>query len=422
MGQKINDVFNMMRRALNTLNYQLMDHGERVAYTLLNMYEAEGGYTEEQLVKICYLGIFHDIGAYQTEMLDSLMTSSKAFNFELSNTLSHSIYGYMFLKRQEFFHEYCEGVIFHHFPYDKLQDTDCKDKKLATRMFIADRLDIMIIKGYARTIEDVEKFLGNPVFCREEAQFLIQLERERGVITEMLNGRYLEKVHGFLNSQTVQEEHLRSLLLMLPQAIDFRSEYTVSHTAVTVQVAMMLGKLLELDADMVESIQLGSMLHDIGKISVSPMILEKTSSLTGNEFKVMKDHVLLSEHILRGCVSDEVLQIAIRHHEKLDGTGYPNGLKEEELSQSEKIVAVADILSALMGRRSYKNPFPREKVISIVREMAEEGKICHNVATAAIDHYDELAKLCDCVSEEMKENYRIFQEEATALYLKYIQE
>ncbi len=420
MSKKINDVFNMLRRALNTLNYQLMDHGERIAYLLLNMYEQEENYTEEQLVKITYLGIFHDIGAYQTEMLDSLVNSSSAFNFEVSNTLSHSIYSYLFLKKQEFFDEYLDSVLFHHFPYNKLCETDCVNKELAARMFIADRLDIMIIKGYAKTPSDVIKMLSNPVFSQKDAQKLIALEEEKGIITQMLNGRYLEKVHSFLNTCGIHELQLRSLLLMLPQAIDFRSEHTVTHTASTVEISVELAKKLNLSEDEIESVYLGSMLHDIGKISVSPMILEKDGALTGTEFNVMKDHVLLSEHILRNCVSDEVLQIAIRHHEKLDGTGYPKGIDKENLTMPEKIVAVADILSALMGRRSYKDPFPKERVVSIITDMRDGGKICKIVANTAIDNYDELLVITERVSDDMVHKYKVFQSEARQLYKKYI--
>ncbi len=418
MSAKINDVFNMLRRALNTLDYQLMDHGERVSYLLLNMYEGEG-YKAEQLVKISYLGIFHDIGAYQTELLDSLINTENAFNFEVANTLSHSVYSYMFLKRQDFFEEYVDAILFHHFPYKKLCETDCKNKELAARLFIADRLDIMIIKGYVKTAEDAIRVLENPVFSKLDAQWLIELEKSKGIITEMLSGRYLEKVHNFLNTNGMPEQQLRSLLLMLPSAIDFRSEYTVTHTATTVQIAVELARMLRLSEDEIESIQLGSMLHDIGKISVSPLILEKDGALTPTEFKVMKDHVLLSEHILRDCVNDEVLQIAVRHHEKLDGTGYPKGLTKEELSLPEKIVAVADILSALMGRRSYKEPFPKERVIAIITEMRDNGKICRNVADASIENYDRLFAVAEIVNDEMMQRYNAFQAEAKQLYTKY---
>ncbi len=419
MAQKIHSVCNMMRRALNTLDYQLMDHGERVAYLLLHLYRADGGYTDEQLLKICHLGIFHDIGAYQTEMLDSLRQGAHNFDFEVANTLSHAIYGYVFLKRHDFFAEFSEGVLFHHFPYPRLQASDCGDKKLAARMFLADRIDVMVIKGYAKTVEDVMRFLKNPVFDPDAVALMQQLEAREGVLTNMLAGRYLDKLYGFLNGLSVHDDQMRALLMMLPGAIDFRSEHTVTHTAATVEISLALAQMMGLDDDLCDSVHLGAMLHDIGKIAVSPMILEKTSGLSANEFAVMKDHVLLSEHILRDCVSDEVLQIAIRHHEKLDGTGYPKGLGAAQLSTAERIVAVADILSALTGKRSYKEPFPKQKVIDIIAEMADTQKICPQVAQVAIAHYDEIAARTARVSEEMEAGYRDFRTQTKQLYDRY---
>ncbi len=418
MNKKINNVFNMMRRALNTLDYQLMDHGERVAYMLLCMYEDED-VSNEELVKICHMGMLHDIGAYQTEMLDSLINSSDTFNFEVANTLSHSVYSYLFLNKHQFFSQMADAVLFHHFPYNKLLQTDCKNIKLAARIFIADRLDIMIIKGYAKTSDDLIKFLQNPVFSKEDAQKIIRLEKEKNVLTDLLKGNYVEKVLSFLNSSDIHENEMRELLLMLPNAIDFRSEHTVTHTAATVEISVLLSKFLGFSEHEVESVELGAMLHDIGKISVSPMILEKTSSLTDNEFKIMKDHVLLSEHILRGCVSDEVLQIAVRHHEKLDKTGYPKGLGADDLSMPEKIVAVADILSALMGKRSYKAPFSKEKVVGIISDMAQGNKICKKVTMCAIENYDILAQKTDSISDEMEIKYKDFRKCAQYLYDKY---
>ncbi len=419
MAAKINNVFNMMRRALNTLDYQLMDHGERVTFLLLNMYENDGTYTNEQLVKICYLGMFHDIGAYQTEMLDSLVKSSDAFHFEVKNTLLHSVYGYLFLKRQPFFDEFSESILFHHFPYSSLLKSDCKDKQLAARMFLADKIDFLILKGYARKTQDITRFLDNPVFAKEEVQNLLALEEKKGIITSIINGHYLEKVLGFLHSFPIHENHLQSLLMMLPSAIDFRSEHTVTHTAATVEIAVTLAKLMHLNEDETQSLQLGALFHDIGKIAVSPMILEKTTALTPNEFKVMKDHVLLSEHILQGCVNEEILHIAVRHHEKLDGNGYPKGLKDEDLTFPERILAIADILSALMGKRSYKEPFPKEKVVSILQKMANDGQICKRVVVVALDNYDLIEKNNDTICQEVQARYDIFKKNAQELYTKY---
>ena len=104
----------------------------------------------------------------------------------------------------------------------------------------------------------------------------------------------------------------------------------------------------------------------------------------------MKAHVVISEKILRGVIDDEVVEVAIRHHEKLDGTGYHRGLKAEELTTLQRTVAVADILSALYGKRSYKDVFEPEKVKSILEADAKAGKICEKIVNVAVGNFDTI--------------------------------
>ncbi len=123
--------------------------------------------------------------------------------------------------------------------------------------------------------------------------------------------------------------------------------------------------------------------------------------------KVMKAHVRITEMILEGVVDDDVLQIAVRHHEKLDGTGYHKGLSAADLSLPQQIIAVADILSALYGKRSYKEAFSKEKILDIMNSDADKGKINRNVVTTLEKNYDSI------IAEFEKE-----KENTIGLYLK----
>jgi len=103
----------------------------------------------------------------------------------------------------------------------------------------------------------------------------------------------------------------------------------------------------------------------------------------------------------------------MRHHEKLDGKGYPYGIKEEDMSLEEKIVAVADIFSALTGKRSYKDSMPKEKVVSIMQQMADNHQIAEEVVKLLIDNYEiverQVDENCSMIIhnyEEIKEKYQ----------------
>ena len=96
----------------------------------------------------------------------------------------------------------------------------------------------------------------------------------------------------------------------------------------------------------------------------------------------MRTHVVETRVMIEGIVPQRICEIAARHHEKLDGSGYPNGLVASELTVSQRIVAVADIVSALSSRRSYKDPFPKEKTLQILTDMSGsqlDEKVCEYV-------------------------------------------
>ncbi len=418
MNNQISSVSHMMRRALNTLNHKLMDHGERIAYLLLCMFKAEN-YTVEQLTKICYLGIFHDIGAYQLQTHNTLLDSQNPVAFEVADPIPHSVYSYLFLNEHEFFEEFADAILFHHFTYEKLLAEKCENKVLASRMFVLDKLDIMIMRGMVKTADDAISKLDNAVFCKEDVEFLLQLEKEQGIITKCLDGRYLDELLDFLVHNKNYGNYIESLIHMLPHAIDFRSEHTVTHTIATVEISVTLAKLLGMSENEISDIYFGALLHDIGKISVSTMLLEKTGKLTDNEFRIMQDHILLSEYILKDCVSPEIFKIATRHHEKLDGTGYPFNLKGEELNLSERIVAVADVLSALLGKRSYKEPFSEDRVRDIMGDLSDKNKLCKTVIDIALENYELIHQVVYKCSEDAHKKYENLKKCADELIEKY---
>ncbi len=415
----INNIDYMFRRALNTLDYRLLDHGEKVAFIVLKMLESENKYSKIQLIEAYYLSLFHDLGAYKTEDVDNLVNPNNLFGFEVKSMLQHSIYSYLFLKSFSFLQQYVDAVLFHHFTYPKLMQTNCQNKFLATKIFLADKIDILISQKKVSTVEDIFRFLQSPVFCREDVEMLKKLEKEQQVITKVLDYKYMEELLPFLNNKDLTQKQEKSLVAILPYTIDFRSESTVTHTIATVEITRELATLFNLSSEDKQNLFYGSLLHDIGKLSISLLILEKQDKLTDFEFSLMKDHVSLTEYILKGQVSEEIFNIAIKHHEKLDSTGYPHAIGAADLNLNERIVAVADIMSALMGKRSYKEIFPKEQVIGIIQKMATQNKICEKVVQVAIENYDVIEKSVIKVSDNALVRHKKLTEEYFSLLKEY---
>jgi putative nucleotidyltransferase with HDIG domain len=170
-------------------------------------------------------------------------------------------------------------------------------------------------------------------------------------------------------SNAQMEERRRTTFLLtlesLATALEARDEYTRGHSQRVCEVSLMIGEKLGLGPDAIEELRVGTILHDIGKIGVPDAILNKRARLTDDEFKVMKSHPVIGYEICRPLMlSEGVLMIIRNHHEKLDGSGYPDGLKGGELPLSLRIVCVADAFDAMSSRRPYRTVMEHSVVLA----------------------------------------------------------
>ena len=170
---------------------------------------------------------------------------------------------------------------------------------------------------------------------------------------------------------------------------------TFSHV---LRIARLSRKLAEISGENEEycfSIQYASMMHDVGKIGIPKELLNKKGALTKEEFENVKKHPVIGAHILRkpeNRLMQMAHDIALCHHEKMNGEGYPSGLKKEEIPKAAKIAAIADVFDALMSQRPYKPAFEPEKVRQIFME--ESGRQFDSELTGLlIKHFDEFVKI-----------------------------
>ncbi|HIN86780.1 MAG TPA: HD domain-containing protein, partial [Myxococcales bacterium] len=157
----------------------------------------------------------------------------------------------------------------------------------------------------------------------------------------------------------------------LCRAAEFRDNETAQHIQRMSEYSALVAKLAGMSRYEVEVMRAASPMHDVGKIGVPDSILFKPGKLTDKEFELMKLHTQIGYRILSGSES-ELLQmgarIALSHHEKFDGSGYPNGLATDAILVEGRIVAIVDVFDALTTKRCYKEAFSVEKSVSIMSE------------------------------------------------------
>jgi putative two-component system response regulator len=169
-------------------------------------------------------------------------------------------------------------------------------------------------------------------------------------------------------------EEAETILFALAQSVEHRDKYTGLHCERLATYSTALGQALGLPRQHQEALRRGGYLHDIGKISIPDAILFKRGTLTSDEWDAMRQHTLRGEEICRPMKSlAPVLPIIRSHHERWDGTGYPDGLRGEEIPLLARILQVADIYDALTTARPYKPAFTHEHAIEIMFDEARRG-------------------------------------------------
>lgn len=400
------DVNEIIRKTLGIINQKIMNHGEITGYILYKMMEYENAYTEQhyteqEMVDYTMIGILHDIGLYKEDNVKNVS------DFETKNLWPHSIYGFLFLKYLTPIGDRAEVVLYHHLDYNRHNLIQSRYMHIIELLNLADKMDTFLHLKDERLEPEFFGKYRDIKFSGAALELFQKAEERYGITENLVSGKYREELEVLLAKRAFSEQYKRGFLEMLVYTIDFRSEHTVVHTLATVHFAEQLGRLARLSGKDLRDLHYGALLHDLGKIAIPLNILESTGRLSDDEMKIMKAHVRITEMILEGVVDDAVLQIAVRHHEKLDGTGYHKGLKAEDLTLAQQIIAVADILSALYGKRSYKEAFSKEKILDIMNGDADRGKINKNVVTSLERNYDNIIK----EFEKEKEN-------TIGLYLK----
>ena len=157
----------------------------------------------------------------------------------------------------------------------------------------------------------------------------------------------------------------------LSTAAEYKDEDTSLHLQRISNYAFVIAREIGLDNEIKDSLLYSTPMHDIGKIGIPDKILLKPGKLDSDEWRIMKQHTEFGGRILKGSESDFIKmgrEIALTHHEKWDGSGYPNGLKEEEIPVEGRVTAIADVFDALTTKRPYKEAFPNEKAFRIIKE------------------------------------------------------
>jgi HD-GYP domain-containing protein (c-di-GMP phosphodiesterase class II) len=220
------------------------------------------------------------------------------------------------------------------------------------------------------------------------------------------SGAYLKELDDIIEYMIFNNEDKKKFLEMLMYCQGFFRSEMVVETAMAVCISEEIAREMSLPQQKREILHYGTLLHDIGMLSIPRELIETPRKLEPKEAKLVKTHVETAGKILGPRMKKEVVDIVLAHHERCDGSGYPRQLTDSQMSTEQKILQVTDMVVALLHKRSYRKPLPKEKIVAILEEKTSRNVLKRQVVSVVVQSYD---KIMSRIGEESAQILRMYE-------------
>lgn len=215
----------------------------------------------------------------------------------------------------------------------------------------------------------------SPELIKARVKLHLELKSYRDKLESLVESRTKELIDS-QKALRAKDVELRDLFETMGELLASRDHYTSEHALRVAEISVRMGRNLGLEPKELEVLELGCLVHDIGKVAIPDDVLLKPGRFDKQDRQIMEWHPVIGAHLFAKRFEDERLALIIlQHHERLDGSGYPDGAQADDIEDLAKIVMVADVYEALIARRPYKHPMTREKALAILFEDASRGKV-----------------------------------------------
>ena len=393
-------VAGVFANALNLLDEAYPQHHQQTAYLAYRM-AAELGYEEADRIEIIWDALMYDVGRV-------ILPDDKEYSFRELSAAGLNIVGdvskLQFVRRM-----FQAGEA--SFEGDPAYELLSKEARFAEVIDLSRKVSKILKANDAalNQVEDICETISNMAgkelhswavecFLRVaniEFIWMDLLHQPEVVLTYIPDGLDL----------TIDEAI--ELARFMSRVIDFRSSYTAAHSVGVAVSAVRLAEIMGMSEDECKEMLIAGYLHDIGKLKVSKEILEKGEKLTDEEFNIVKEYAYYTYLFLKDIPGFEQLgRWAALHHEKLNGFGYPFGLKMGDIPMGAQILAVADIFSAVAEVRAYRQSMAKEGVMKTLAESIEKGALSGYIVELMLQNFDDIFGKRD--EEVRKESARYY--------------
>ncbi|MCL2163168.1 MAG: HD domain-containing protein [Oscillospiraceae bacterium] len=394
---------------VDLVSTSLNNHHKRVSY-IAGSIAQKMDLPSDEVQDVIMAAILHDIGAFYSEERDIILS----FDIGGSDLNRHAYMGYMLLRGFEPLAKAAELIRLHHVDFHKSHS----DVPIGSEILhLADRISILldssreVLGQVSGIMEYVKK--NNTIFHPDALAALDQLAPKEYFWIDASSSLIHSDMAKMAPScrEIVDLETLRDFARIIAEIIDFRCRFTSTHSYGVAAVAKEISLLSGFSERECAMMEIAGFLHDIGKLSAPSSILEKNGALNQEEINVMRKHTYYTYAILneiRGL--ENIAEWAAYHHERLDGAGYPFHIHGRDFSKLSRVMAVADIVTALAEDRPYRPGMDRENVKHILLDMVEDNGIDKSVVDVVNENYTRINEVRIEAQQEEKTEYDEFRD------------
>ncbi|MEY8390103.1 HD domain-containing protein [Lachnospiraceae bacterium 45-W7] len=298
------NIVDVICQSFHHLDPRLINHGERVAYILMKMMEETNRYTQQEKHDIFMLGLLHDIGAYKEKEIDSMLS------FDLNDSMEHSVFGYLLFKTFSPLPEYADTILYHHHCNAQYYPVPISNyhRDISKLIYLADRIDIFCMLNGEENLDSFLEKCSGTVFLASDIRWFQQTERKHQLLRHIHTLEYQKELSDYTREHfTLTEAQIHNYLMTFIFSVDFRNDYTALHTNYAVQLSENLSQNLRMPANSRKTIQLATLLHNIGKISL-PAKLNNTADYNQYLTQLYRTSTQdITRDILSGSVESQIL-------------------------------------------------------------------------------------------------------------------
>jgi len=401
-------------KTFDLMNPALGDHCLRVAYLAMRLAE-ELGWPAWRRRETAIAGALHDIGAFSlAERLDLM-------GFETADRGAHARAGYLLLREFKPFERIAETVLHHHLHWRNGQGERVDGSPVpegSHLLHLADRTAVLFRKdepvlGQIPGIRASIRERSGSWFVPSYVEALLRLCDRDYIWLEISSGAMGDSLRHSLGMETIDTD-IREFLdfsRLVCRIVDFKSKFTATHSSGVAAVGKTLASLVGFSRQECVMFEIAAYLHDLGKMAIPSEILEKRDRLTQAEWGVMRTHVYYTYQILNPIeVLNLVASWSSLHQERLDGSGYPFHVGEDDLPLGARLMAVADVFTGITENRPYRKGMTREEALGVLHGMAAKGELDARLIALLEINYDAIHRAREEAQAQAAREYGAFRD------------